>query len=325
MKTNLFPIALFALLVAVCNEEPEQVAPITDSTDLACQVQIISNTFEYEDEFNRGEGTSSIWFSYNADKSISKINGSFTELYCYTDAGVEQCENFQSASEYSFTYTNGIISDVTIEEDGQNSTDIIEFTYLDNRLTKVKFSEDGYDEFDEFRFIYGDGGKLEKLENWDNYSGPNTSLVLYGYDEFIWTANNVTTVNSYSQNFKSDEPASRLSKLKGSKNPFEIREMKRTSNQMRLTATAPELSYRLNLVYDSNSNPLFGNLPYLIWDGEFYSYLSQNNPSRITEIEYYDGTQEEYINDFTYSYNEKGFPTTITNDGETLELTYNCD
>ncbi|MBK6264471.1 hypothetical protein JKA74_05430 [Marivirga sp. S37H4] len=323
MKIQLFPIALFTLLVVGCNEDPEPVAPIDDSTDLACQVLTISSNFEYEDEYNSSEGSISIVFSYNSDKTISKLNSNFEEFYCYMNNGVEECENYESIEEYSFIYSNGLITDVTVAEDEEGETDLIEFTYSNNKLSKIKFSEEGDTDLDEYVFIYDNDGKLEKLENWDNYSGPTDALVLYGYDEFLWTGDNVTTINSYYDDF--EESSSRISNQKN-KSIFGIRALKKTSGKNHQQKRfVPELSNKLTLTYDSKSNPLFGNLPFLLWDGEFYTYLSANNPITTTEIEYTDGGQNEDFDSYSYTYNENGFPTVTTNDGDDTLLTYSCE
>ena len=60
--------------------------------------------------------------------------------------------------------------------------------------------------------------------------------------------------------------------------------------------------------------------------GEFYSYLSANNPLTVTEIEY-EGNEQQYedIESYTYMYNSNGFPTTITNDGDDTVFTYECE
>ena len=324
MKNHLFPIALFALLVVGCNKEPEQVAPIDDNTDLACQVLSISSTFEYEDEYSSGEGSSILTFLYNADKTISKLTSNFNEVYCYTYNNVEECETYESVEVYSFTYSNGLISDVSITEDGEDGPEIIEFTYANNKISKVKFYEEGDTDLDEYIFLYDNNGKLEKLENWDNYSGPTNALVLYGYDEFIWTGDNVTTINSYYDDF--EENSSRTSN-QNSRSIFGIRALKKISDQNQLQQRIiPELSYKVTLTYDEKSNPLFGNLPLLLWDGEFYSYLSANNPLTVTEIEY-EGNEQQYedIESYTYMYNSNGFPTTITNDGDDTVFTYECE
>ena len=322
MKTYLFPIALFALLVVGCKKDPEPEASINDNTDLSCQLLNISSTFDYEDEYSSSDGSSSVEFSYNDDKTVNKIHSHFTEVYCYIYNEAEECENYESTDELMFTYSNGLLTDVISMEEDDDESFQIDLTYEDNRLSKIQFSEVGDTYLDEYVFVYNTDGRLIKLENWDNHSASADDMVLYGYDEYLWTGNNVTTVNSYYDSF--DESSSRTSKL-SNKTIFGIRKAKQSSNQMRVESVVPELSYKITMTYDSKSNPFFGNLPLLLWNGDFHTHLSANNPISINLTDYDDDNAVEENETYSYTYNADGFPTVVNNDRDETVLTYSCD
>jgi len=310
-----FTLAALVPLASCDKEEKGTDDPTT--VDLACKITNVSSSYLYEGEGYSEESSSEMVFSYEGDL-LKKVVDSYSYEYCYDDGvGGQICELSEGNEEYRFTYEGELVTKLGFYEDGiLYGEGLIE--YSGNIISKL-VAEDGSD-IDEYRFVYSNG-KVSKIENWDNYSGTAGEFVLYAYTSFTWSGDNIVKEEGFDV---FEEGGRKLPKTNRFFNARMSRILKLNPNS-RLAETK---SYSSTYTYDSKQNPLMGSA-FMFIDLDA-STMGKNNPLTVSEIEYYDGGTYTYNSTYSYEYNDKGFPTKVTNvdedgDDQITFIEYNCN
>jgi len=273
-KYNLLLVLFACLMFAVSCVEDEVEPPLPDEqqeeeeieeeeeeqAEQACKITELS--------YAPGER---VVFSYNAD-------GDMASLTTYSDNEIDD--------KLTFTYTDGRLVKGTSESGGT-----VDVEYADEEISKFVYKFEGDSDIDEYRFTYT-GGKLSKIENWDNYTGDVAGeFTLYGTENFTFTGDNITEYSAVDVDGETFDAV---------------------------------------IEFDDKKNAFQNNVGYFIWELDILGFYATNNPISV-EATYSDGTSTEVSTQtVAYTYNDDDYPTlrTFTDDeGDTYsdELSYTCE
>ncbi len=279
-----------AILFTACKDKNTDEADIVADPFEACQLTEADDSGDL------------IIFNYNSEGMPSSMIADYYNYDCTYDLETEEvvCDSSKVSNELKFTYTGDQITGVQVFEDGTLQGSELLLAYdTQERLSKLTFNikEDGDEYIDEYRFTYSNDNQITKVENFDNYSGDDFGL--YGYEEYRYAGENVSQIDYYYESFNSRSRQG-IERRKW----FGNRELKRSA---RIT---PELEATAVLTHDDKINPLYGNIPFLLYTQSFIFFVSKNNFTSYKETEV-GSNSYSYKVMIDYEYNSQDFPTLV--------------
>lgn len=215
-----------------------------------------------------------------------------TETFTETVDGVED----GYVSEYRAVYAGDVLTEMQVFVDGA-LVEKIKITYESEQVTQISIEEVDDPAIEQYRFVY-DGEELSAVENWDNYDDESNDKISDEFERFatyqyLYDAGNLKKITYI---------------LEGESQPSETDVF----------------------TYDDQINPLQGNLAWLVYTENFPAFVSKNNMVTQTETDTYDGQTETDLYNYSYDFNDKGLPTTVTVSYDedaswSFDLTYQCD
>ncbi len=242
-------------------------------------------------------------FTYDNDGRLSSIS--------WTDSYQSSSFNWESEATYTFVYENSKLTkvsrkvDVKEEWEGEEYSESWEDEFIysynnNNQLTEIKIVEEGYDDII-LKRAYNNEGLISKLVS-------ITDEGVYT-ENFEWDGKNVSKVKMYGNR----ESHARKSLVN--------RNSRKNSSILNLTGARINNDgvFEAETVYtgyDNKKNP-FHVLTLIQEDPNFFFY-SANNPGKSLYQSYDEAGEDvlyEWTENFSYQYNEEGYPTQITVNG----------
>lgn len=209
---------------------------------------------------------------------------------------------------------------------GNDNPDIIEYNSK-GFVSKVTFAGNDY-----MMFHYDSNNRLTKVEEYDNGE-------LDYYATYSYTGNNISKVEWFSADGSREDTETikydaqnRIIEIlddyegETNKTTFTYNNQGNIEKRERFDSDGIMYSRTSYTNYDDKHRPLSALRGYF----DYYQGSSKNNPGRETYAYFYDGQQQgEFVSEYAYTYNDKGFPTKTveTYDGRTYitNFTYQCN
>jgi len=292
LSTTGIVIALVLLLtVSSCKNDPEVKIPLIE--------YILIDDYYTEVKGLVNEHTDSMAMKYNSSNQLVSIIGYFTQ--------------------YDLTYDGSgrLIKAEVVDNRGKaDYSYYIDFTWSGNTVTAQQYYYPSTPLYYKTVMTFNSNDQMIKMEY---FVEPQKAAlwILDGYNDYTWTSSNITKMESYYNYTKS----ARTYSGPGFSKRAVIEPTTEDLGKGQLAAT---LNAEVDLTFDNKTNP-FANYPglgILFADEMPHIFLSKNNPLRATYSEYYDGTYT-YNVDFSYEFNDQGFPIEIVQNEDHDTYAYN--
>ncbi|TAE18298.1 MAG: hypothetical protein EAZ95_04670 [Bacteroidetes bacterium] len=205
----------------------------------------------------------------------------------------------------------------------------ITFQYQDGKLNKIIYPEGEYETFE-----YNSAGKIIKHSIYD------VSNALAGYQTFVHVSNTLITFEQFTRansgsNLEQDVANGRfefdangnLTKFQYADDAYYRSEYASNGNATKTyhkVGNSPEYLFVEYSEYDDKKNPFYENfgMKLFLASDNIHLALGKNNLRKYKQ--YLSDGSLMFSENIDYQYNNQGYPTSTTSDGETYAMTYDC-